>query len=75
MKKVNRNTVFYSLNEKDIQTVALQEIDRNLSETEIESIKDVITSNINWYDAIANAIHERIKIGRNFVTQKGKSVG
>jgi hypothetical protein len=61
MKKQNRNIVFYSLNEKDIQTVASKEIDRNLSKTEMKSIKELIASNINWYDAIANAIHERIK--------------
>lgn len=61
MKKKNPNSVFYSLNEEDIQTVALQEINRDLSETEIESIKDLIASNINWHEAIANAIREKIK--------------
>lgn len=57
----NQSRIFYSLNEEDIQNVALQEIERKLSETEIESIKDLISSNINWYDAIANAIYEKIK--------------
>ncbi len=61
MKKQNVNTVFFSLNGEDIQTVATQEIYRNLSYTEIESIKDLIASNINWYDAIADAIHDKIK--------------
>lgn len=61
MENKNQNTVFYSLNEEDIQNVALQEIERKLSEIEIESIKELIASNINWYDAIASAISEKIK--------------
>jgi hypothetical protein len=61
MKKQKHNSIFYFLNEEDIQTVALEEIDRNLSTDEIESIKDLIASKINWYDAIANAIQEKIK--------------
>jgi hypothetical protein len=61
MENKNHSTVFYSLNEEDIQNVALQEIERKLSESEIESIKNLIAFNINWYDAIANAIYEKIK--------------
>jgi hypothetical protein len=55
------NNIFYSLNEDDIQTVALQELSRNLSKTEVLSIKPLIESNIDWYDAIASAIREKIK--------------
>jgi hypothetical protein len=61
MENNNKSTVFYSLNEEDIQNVALQEIERKLSEPEIESIKELIASNINWFDAIAKAIYEKIK--------------
>ncbi len=60
MKKQIINDLFYSLNIEDIQTVAQEEIDRNLSDEEIESIKDVIASKINWYDAISEAIQENI---------------
>jgi len=60
MKNINQSRIFYSLNEEDIQNVALQEIERNLSDTEIENIKELIATNINWYDAIANAIREKI---------------
>ena len=55
-----RSKVIYSLNEEDVQTVALQEIDRNLSSQEIEELKNFIAEKINWYDAIADAINERI---------------
>lgn len=53
------NNIFYSLNIEDIQTVASQEIERKLSESEIENIKDLIAEKVNWYDAIANAISEK----------------
>jgi len=53
--------IIYSLNVEDIQTVALQEIERNLSPEEIEKIKKSIADNINWYDAIVNSINEKIK--------------
>ncbi len=55
-----KKKIFYSLNEEDIQTVALQELDRNLSSQEIEKIKDLIAEKINWYDAIAETINEKI---------------
>ncbi len=53
------NNIFYSLNINDIQTVANQEIDRELTESEIENIKDLIAEKIIWYDVIANAISEK----------------
>jgi hypothetical protein len=55
-----RSKIIYSLNEDDIQTVSLQEIERNLSSQEIEKIKNLIAEKINWYDAIAGAINEQI---------------
>ena len=54
--------IIYLLNVEDIQTVALQEIERNLSLEEIEKIKKSIADKINWYDAIANSINENIKV-------------
>ncbi len=38
--------------------MAEEEIDRTLSASEIDSIKDKIAERINWYDPIAQAIHE-----------------
>jgi len=57
-----RSKIVYSLNEDDIQTVALQELERNLSSQEIENIKDLIAEKINWYDVIAEAINEKINM-------------
>ena len=61
----DKNDIVYSLNIEDIQTVAIQEIDRELTEDEIEKVKDLIGEKVNWYDAILNSIIE--KIGLNDV--------
>jgi hypothetical protein len=56
----DNNEIVYSLNIEDIQTVATQEIERELTDDEIEKIKDLIAEKISWYDAIAAAIDEMI---------------
>jgi hypothetical protein len=45
-----------------VQNVAQQELDRDLSDAEIEKILDEIAENISWYDAIANAIQKLIVV-------------
>lgn len=62
MENIKRDTILYSLNVEDLQTVALEEIGRELSQGEIERIIDLVASNINWYDAVANAIRTKIKV-------------
>ncbi|MCX6258411.1 MAG: hypothetical protein NTW49_11025 [Bacteroidia bacterium] len=52
--------IIYLLNKADIQTVALEELNRKLTNKEIESIIEKIAEKINWYDCIANAINENI---------------
>jgi hypothetical protein len=61
MKNQNEEEIIYSLNIEDVQTVAQQEIERNLTKKEIEDIIEIIASNVNWYDAIAVAINENIE--------------
>lgn len=51
-----KDKIIYSLTEKDVQTVAEQEIGRKLSSEEINAIMDDVADKINWYDAIANSI-------------------
>jgi hypothetical protein len=53
--------VIYSLNEEDIQTVSLDLLGRNLTTEEIKKIIPFIEKKINWYDAIADSINERIE--------------
>jgi len=54
----NNHEIVYSLNIEDIQTVATEEIDRELADDEIDKVKDLIGKYINWYDAIRNSIME-----------------
>jgi hypothetical protein len=58
---MNNNKIIYSLNTEDIQIVANQELDRDLTKEEINSIEDLIAEKINWYDAIAESISKKIK--------------
>ncbi len=57
-----KNQIIYYLTIEDIQNVAQQEIERNLSLHEINKIKEIISEKINWYDAIANSIFEKIPV-------------
>jgi len=57
-----KDDIVYSLNIEDIQTVALEEIDRKLTAKEIEKIKDLIGENIDWYGAILDAIKAKINL-------------
>ncbi len=57
----NKELVFYSLNYGDIQTVAMDSIERELTLEEITRIEDIIAENVNWYDAIDDAIRSHIE--------------
>jgi hypothetical protein len=67
----DKNDIVYSLNVSDIQTVALQEFDRALTEDEIKQIKDLISEKINWYDAILNSIIEKIGLSDVYLAESG----
>jgi len=58
----NEDTIIYQLTVKDIQTVANQVLERNLTNNEIERIIDLIAENISWYEVISCAIEEKINI-------------
>ncbi|GAB4504256.1 MAG: hypothetical protein Fur0043_12500 [Anaerolineales bacterium] len=54
----DRAEIVYSLNVEDIQTVAEQEMGRELSDDEIDRVIDALGEQINWYEAILFAILE-----------------
>jgi len=58
---MNQDKIIYSLTVEDIQNVAEQELDRELTPKEIKLITDSIAENINWCDAIADAIGEKLQ--------------
>ncbi len=51
----------YYLDEEDVQTVAMEVLERNLSDKEIEKIKDSIANKIQWFEAIEYSIYEHIE--------------
>lgn len=55
-----KEDIVYQLIVADIQEVADQELERELSSQEIDLIIDRIADKISWYDAIAAAIDEMI---------------
>jgi len=52
--------IIYQLTVADIQEVANQELERELSAQEIEVIRDQIAKKISWYDVVAESIDELI---------------
>ncbi len=52
--------IIYSLTVEDIQTVAAQELERKLSSDEIQELVETIAEKVNWYDAIADSIYEKM---------------
>lgn len=48
----DKNDIFYSLSINDIQTVAVQEINRKLTVNEIEMIKDLICKYVNKWGQV-----------------------
>ncbi len=57
----NKELIFYYLNYGDIQTVAMDSIERELTLEEINHIEENIAENVNWYDAISDAIRSHIE--------------
>ncbi len=54
----NKHEIVYSLNIEDIQTVATEEFGRELTEDEVDKVRDLIGEYINWHDAIFHSIRE-----------------
>ena len=50
--------IIYQLTVEDVQNVALEELDEELSLEEIKDIEDLIAKRIDWYVVIADAINE-----------------
>lgn len=57
-KPTDLDKIVYQLTVEDIQNVAEQELEREMSLEEIEQLEDLIAKRVNWFDAIADAIDE-----------------
>lgn len=60
MKKNNLNKVIYQLTVEDLQNVANKEINRSLTESELNLLQEKIGDLIDWYETINNAIRLNI---------------
>lgn len=50
--------IIYQLTIEDIQRVAKQELERELTMSEVEQLENCIAENIDWYNSIAESIEE-----------------
>jgi hypothetical protein len=50
--------VIYQLTTEDVQGVAMELLNRKLSQTEIKKIIESIEEKLAWHDAIADSINE-----------------
>ena len=55
-----KDKIIYSINIEDLQTVAEQELERELTNEEIERVEKRLGDFIDWYEAIALTLNEVI---------------
>ena len=56
-----KDKIIYSINIEDLQTVAEQELERELTNDEIEIVEKRLGDYLDWYGAIASTLNEAIK--------------
>ena len=59
MKSASKQTV-YEISVEDLQTVAREVLERELSSKEIAAVANSVGDYIDWFQAIENAIHEHV---------------
>jgi hypothetical protein len=73
---IDASKIIYSINIEDIQNVAEQELERELTEKELKIIENKIGDYIDWYEAINMAITNNIATRRTTRKQsEGKNDG
>jgi hypothetical protein len=58
----NDETIVYSINMEDLQTVAEEEFGRKLTAKELRLVGNKLGDFIGWHDAVANAIQESLEL-------------
>jgi len=59
--------IIYSLNIDDVQNVAEQELERELTKKELKIVEDKVGDYIDWHEAISLALNDAVS------SQKSKS--
>jgi hypothetical protein len=57
---MRRNKIIYSINIADVQDVAWQELDRELTVDELKIVADKIGDQFDWYGSITAVLDEYI---------------
>ncbi|MDO9401371.1 MAG: hypothetical protein Q7T46_07985 [Polaromonas sp.] len=52
------DTIIFSLTVEDVQTVAVETLDRKLTKSELRLLVDPIHERIHWFDAVQDAIRD-----------------
>ena len=60
-----KNKIIYSIDIEDIQTVANDLIDRDLTKDEIKKVESKVGDYIGWYDAIEYAINSELGLDKS----------
>lgn len=60
LKIIDTSRIVYSLNVKNLQHVANEELKRDLTEEEIKRVEDKLGDYISWYEAISLAIEDMV---------------
>lgn len=56
---MRKDKVIYRLTIADVQTVAQEQLERNLTAEELKDIDDLIAERINWYEIIESVLCEK----------------
>lgn len=59
-KLISKDKIVYSLTVEDLQTVASEVLERELSEDEIAKVEENLGDYIRWFDAIELAIYQTL---------------
>ena len=57
---MDKNEVLYQLTVEDFQNIAIENLNRELSNEEIQKVADWVADRIPWYDLIDNGITKLI---------------
>ena len=60
MKKYSNSDLVYSINVEDLQLIAEEQLDRNLTNEEVGEVDKILGDYIGWYNAIESAIRKII---------------
>lgn len=55
---MNKDKIIYSINVEDVQTVAEEDLGRELTDDEVKFVEDKIGDYIDWFDTISLILNE-----------------